>query len=143
MVHVIRRNSWIALLVVGLVFVGGGMYMLTEGLTVKDEVRDAVFIENVVTSEDTSIPDVLVGDVDTAKAESEVDREDTSRETAFRTVQLRTSLNPAVMGFRISDLVSIFMIVIGTTSILFVAPAAFYSAQVANHYDELVKQYSP
>jgi hypothetical protein len=49
------------------------------------------------------------------------------------------------MGFKVSDLVigmSIFMIVIGGTFIIFMAPAVFYSAQVANHYDELVKSKS-
>jgi hypothetical protein len=58
-------------------------------------------------------------------------------------VQLRTSLNLAVMGFKVADLViglSIFMIVVGSTFVLFMAPAVFYSAQVANHYDELMKK---
>jgi hypothetical protein len=47
------------------------------------------------------------------------------------------------MGLRVSDLVigmSAFMIVIGGSFIVFIAPAVFYSAQVANHYDELVKK---
>ncbi len=159
MVHVIRHYIWIAPLVLGLVFIGGGIYMLTEGISAKDDVRDAVVSENIITSEDASIPNVLVDSAETAQAESDVievhyleitggktyadlDRDDPNRETAFRAVQLRTSLNLAVMGFRVSDLVigmSIFMIVIGGTFIVFMAPAVFYSAQVANHYDELVK----
>ncbi len=160
MVHVLRHYIWIAPLVLGLVFIGAGIYMLVEGTRAKDEVRDAVVSENILTSEDASIPNVLVDDVDTAKAESDVievhyleitggqtyadlDRDDPNRETAFRAVQLRTSLNLAIMGFRVADLVigmSIFMIVIGATFIIFMAPAVFYSAQVANHYQELLKR---
>lgn len=160
MVHVIRHYIWIAPLVLGLVFIGGGIYMLTEGIRAKDEVRDAIVSENIITSEDSSIPNVLVESAETAKAESDVievhyleitggktyaelDRDDPNRDTAFRAVQLRTSLNLAVMGFRVSDLVigmSIFMIVVGGTFIVFMAPAVFYSAQVANHYDALIKR---
>jgi hypothetical protein len=162
MVHIIRHYIWIAPLVLGLVFIGAGIYMLTEGMSAKDEVQDAVISENIITSEDASIPNVLVKDAETAKAEADVievhylemtggktyaelDRDDPNRETAFRAAQLRTSLNLAVMGFKVSDLVigmSIFMIVIGGTFIIFMAPAVFYSAQVANHYDELVKSKS-
>ena len=159
MVHVIRHYIWIAPLVLGLVFIGAGIYMLTEGIRAKDEVRDAVVSEGIITSEDSSIPNVLVDSADTAKAESDVievhyleitggktyaelDRDDPNRETAFRAVQLRTSLNLAIMGFKVSDLVigmSAFMIVMGATFIIFMAPAVFYSAQVADHYDALVK----
>ena len=160
MVHVIRHYIWIAPLVLGMVFIGAGIYMLIEGTRAKDEVRDAVVSENIITSEDASIPNVLVDDVATAKAESDVievhyleitggqtyadlDGDDPNRETAFRAVQLRSSLNLAIMGFRVADLVigmSIFMIVVGATFIVFMAPAVFYSAQVANHYQELLKK---
>lgn len=163
MVHILRHYIWIAPMILGLVFIGAGIYMLTEGLRAKDEVRDAVVSENIITSEDASIPNVLVDNAAKAKAESDViemhyleitggktyaelDRDDPNRETAFRAVQLRTSLNLAVMGFRISDLVigmSIFMIVVGGTFIVFMAPAVFYSAQVANHYQELLKRERP
>lgn len=158
-VHVIRHYIWIAPLVLGLVFISAGIYMLNEGIRAKDEVRDAVVSENIITSDDARIPNVLVDDVSTAKAESEVieetyleltggktyaelGRKDPNREVAFRAVQLRTSLNLAIMGFRVSDLVigmSIFMIIIGGTFIIFMAPAVFYSAQVANHYEGLSK----
>jgi hypothetical protein len=58
-------------------------------------------------------------------------------------VTLRTALNLAVMGFKVSDLVigmGAFMLVIGGTFILALAPAVYYSAEVANHYDELIKK---
>ena len=160
MVHVIRHYIWIAPLVLGLVFIGAGIYMLTEGIRAKDEVRDAVVSEGIITSEDARIPNVLVDNAAKAKAEADVievhyleitggktyaelDRDDPNRDTAFRAVQLRTSLNLAVMGFKVSDLVigmSAFMIVMGATFIIFMTPAIFYSAAIANHYNELIKK---
>lgn len=160
LVHIVRHYIWIAPMALGFVFIGGGIYMLTEGQSAKDEVRHAVVSENIITSEDASIPNVLVDNAAKAQSEADVievhyleitggktyaelDRDDPNRETAFRAVQLRTSLNLAVMGFKVADLViglSIFMIVVGGTFVLFMAPAVFYSAQVANHYDELMKK---
>jgi hypothetical protein len=64
------------------------------------------------------------------------------RTTAQTSAFLRTSLGVAVMGFRVSDLVvglGAFMLVIGGAFILFIAPAIYYSAEVANHYNELIK----
>jgi hypothetical protein len=160
LVSIARHYIWLAPLVLGFVFIGAGIYMLNEGRSAKDEVTDAIVSENIITSEDAAIPNVLVHDAATAKAEADVievhyleltggktyaelDRDDPNRETAFRAAQLRTSLNLAVMGLRVSDLVigmSAFMIVMGGSFIVFIAPAVFYSAQVANHYDELVKK---
>ncbi len=159
-VNVFRHYIWIAPLVLGVVFIGAGIYMVVEGRSAKDELRDAVVSENIITSADASIPNVLVDSADTARAEADViemhyleitggktyaelDRDDPNRETAFRAVQLRTSLNLAVMGFRVADLVigmGAFMIVIGGAFIVFIAPAVFYSAAVANHYKELIKR---
>ena len=159
-VHIIRHYIWIAPMVLGLVFIGGGIYMMTAGQSAKDEVRDSIVSENIITSEDASIPNVLVDNAAKAKAEADVigvhyleitggktyadlDRDDPNRETAFRAVQLRTSLNLAVMGFKVADLViglGVFMIVVGSSFIIFIAPAVFYSAAIANHYNELIKK---
>ena len=159
-VHIIRHYIWIAPMVLGLVFIGGGVYMMTAGQSAKDEVRDSIVSENIITSEDASIPNVLVDNAAKAKAEADVigvhyleitggktyadlDRDDPNRETAFRAVQLRTSLNLAVMGFKVADLViglGVFMIVVGASFIIFMAPAVFYSAAIANHYNELIKR---
>ena len=159
-VNIFRHYIWIAPLVLGFVFIGGGIYMVVEGRSAKDELRHAVISENIITSADASIPNVLVDNADKARAQadvierhyleitggktySELDRDDPNRETAFRAVQLRTSLNLAVMGFRVADLVigmGTFMIVIGGAFIVFIAPAVFYSAAVANHYEELMKR---
>ena len=74
---------------------------------------------------------------------AELDRDDPLRETAFTAANLRTSLNLAVMGFEVSNLViglGAFMIVIGATFVVFMAPAVYSSAAVANHYNELIKK---
>ncbi len=159
-VHIIRHYIWVAPMVLGLVFIGGGIFMVVQGQSAKDEVRAAVVSEGIITSEDASIPNVLVDNAAKAKSEADVievhyleitggktyaelDRDDPNRETAFRAVQLRTSLNLAVMGFKVSDLVigmGVFMIVVGATFILFMAPAVFYSAEVANHYKQLTRE---
>lgn len=65
------------------------------------------------------------------------------RDTAQTSAFLRTSLGVAVMGFRVSDLVmgvGAFMILIGAAFVVFIAPAIYYSAEVANHYDKLIKK---
>ena len=171
-----RHWFWIAPLVLGVVFIGAGIYMIAEGRSAKDEVRDAIARENITTSQDASIPNVRVTDAATAKAQANViethalelaegqtyaelgrfmaaDGGYTSdpekalkgsdgnpvlnpvRNTVLQSVSLRTSLNLAVMGFKISDLVTglgLFMVVIGTTHILFLAPAVYWAAEIAN-----------
>ena len=157
---VVRHWIWVAPLILGVVFVAGGVYMMVEGQNAKNEVRDAIVAENIITADDASIPNVPVNSAATAKAQAnvieehyleitggltyaELDRDDPARETAFRAANLRTSLNLAVMGFKVSELVigmGVFMIVIGAAFMLFIAPAVYYSVAVANHYNELIKK---
>lgn len=59
------------------------------------------------------------------------------RTTAQTSAFLRTSLGVAVMGFNISDLVvgmGVFMVIIGGTFILFLAPVVYWTAVVANEH---------
>ena len=157
---VVRHWIWVAPLILGVVFVASGVYMMNEGQNAKNEVRDAIVAENIITAEDASIPNVQVNSAATAKAQADViekhtlgitggltyaelDPDDPLRETAFTAANLRTSLNLAVMGFKVSDLVigmGAFMVVIGATFVVFMAPAVYYSAAVANHYNELIKK---
>ena len=171
-----RHWFWLAPLVLGVVFIGGGLYMIAEGRSAHDEVRGAIARENITTSQDASIPNVRVTDAATAKAQANViethalelaegqtyaelgrfmaaDGGYTSdpekalkgsdgnpvlnpvRNTVLQSVSLRTSLNLAVMGFKISDLVvgmGFFMVAIGGTFILFMAPAVYWAAEIAN-----------
>ncbi len=159
-VHIARHYIWIAPLAIGIAFIAAGAYMMIEGRDAKAEVRDALVRENITTSDDASIPGVLVNNAATAKSEAavieahvdemtggktyaELDREDPLRATVLNAVTLRTALNLAVMGFKVSDLViglGLFMMVIGGTFIIFIAPAVYYSAKIATHYEELMKE---
>ncbi len=60
------------------------------------------------------------------------------RTTAQTSAFLRTSLGVAVMGFKVSDLVigmGFFMVAVGGMFILFLAPAVYYAAELANERD--------
>jgi hypothetical protein len=149
-----RHWFWLAPAILGIVFIAGGVYMIVQGQDAKDTVRDAIFRENITTSEDASIPNQRVDDADTAKAQAEViekhvqeitggktyaelPRDDPNRAVVLNSVSLRTALNIAVMGFKVSDLVTgmgVFMIVIGITHILFLAPSVYWAAEVASEY---------
>ncbi len=159
-VKLVRHWIWIAPLALGVIFLAGGVYMISEGQSAKNQVRDAIVAENIITPEDASIPNVQVNSAATARVQAdiiethylestdgktyaELDRDDPARETAFTAANLRTSLNLAVMGFEISDLVigmGVFMVVIGASFVVFMAPAIYYSAEVANHFNELTKK---
>jgi hypothetical protein len=150
----LRHWFWVAPAILGIVFLAAGVYMILQGQDAKDEVRDAIVRENITTSEDASIPNAKVDDADTAEAQADVieahvleitggktyaelDRDDPNRPTVLNSVSLRTALNVAVMGFKISDLVTgmgAFMIVVGITHILFLAPAVYWAAEVAGDY---------
>ena len=183
-IQLARHWIWVAPLAVGIIFIAAGGYMVLEGRDAKNEVRDAVVRENIITSEDATIPSVPVNSAATAKAQAEaieahvlkatggdtyatVDRyvsadgtgttsdkalalivdgnpvPNPARNTAFQGAALRTSLNLAVMGFKVSDLVigvGVFMMVMGGTFVVVISPAVYYSAEVANHYAELIKK---
>ena len=223
-----RHWFWIAPLVLGAVFIVGGGYMIAEGRSAHDEVRDTVLQENITVSEDApsnagevidspsaaqAQSDAILGhtlastggylyadlgrftlpagifvlpkgtfmggdggtttDVSLAAKDddgnpvitttdealaaknasdapvvgwtnnAELAAKDANgspvanqlRTTALTSAELRTSLGVAVMGFKVSDLVSglgLFMIVIGATHILFLAPAVYWAAELAN-----------
>ena len=112
----------IALLLLGVVFVGAGFYTVYRGFDAKDQVRTELIAQNIVTPEDASIPNAQVDDVATAqsmadiinehalaatggKTYSELDRDDPARETAFNAATLRTSLYTSIMAFQVGDLV--------------------------------------
>ena len=159
LLRIVRRYIWVAPLVLGFLITVAGVYLLTEARNAKQEVLDALISENIMTPADATIPNVRVTDVETARVEmdwleatyleitggkryAELELDDPNRESAFEMVQLLTSLHVAVVDIRTADLaiaVSIIIIIIGGTFVLFMAPAVYYSAQVANHYSELNK----
>ena len=142
----IRRFMWLGAVVLGFVFIAAGVYMVSEGLSAKDQVHDTLVAERITTAEDASIPNAAVNDAATAEAQAnvikahtlestegktyaEMDREDPQRALYLNSVSLRTALNLAVMGFKVSDLVigmGAFIIVVGATNLLLTAPLLYW-----------------
>lgn len=128
-----RHLPWIAAAALGLTLMGAGVFLIVSGMQTRDFIADELRAEQIMTSDDASIPGVLVEDAETAEAQAEVikqhtlgtwgpyselPRDDPRRAQFIDGVTLRTALNMSVMGFRITDLV------IGTGAIVLVAGAA-------------------
>lgn len=62
----------IALMVLGLVFVGAGLYTGYRGFDAKDQVRDELVAQSITTPGDAAIPDAVVDDPATARAMADV-----------------------------------------------------------------------
>ena len=143
----IRRFFWVIPVLFGIVFIGAGAYMVSEGRSAKDEVRSELVAEQITTSKDASIPNAPVNSVDTAQSQaaiitehtrgqwgpySQIDRTDPNRATYLDGVALRTALNLAVMGFKVSDLVigmGAFLVAVGLTNVFVLAPVVFWLRQ--------------
>ena len=145
--YLVRRHlPWISSLVLGLVFLGGGAYMVFQGVDVRNEIRDELRDERVTTTQDAEIPGVLVDDAETARAQadiikehtlgtwgpySELPRDDPRRAQFVDGVALRTALNMAVMGFGITDLVisaGIIVLAAGAATVVLGTPGLYYLA---------------
>lgn len=105
------------------VFIVAGIYAIVQGLDAADVVRERITAENIVTAEDSALPNVLVDGYDAAVAQADVigvhaleatdgqtyaemDREDPNREIAAKAASLRTSLYSTAMAFKLSELVT-------------------------------------
>src|SRR5688572_18597818 len=78
MMYFFRRHApWISSATLGLVLVIGGAFMVIQGLSVRNEIRDELRAEQITTSQDASIPGVLVDDEDTARAQADVIKQHT------------------------------------------------------------------
>jgi hypothetical protein len=62
----------IALVVIGVAFLVGGIYTVTRGLDARSQVREELLAQNIVTPEDASIPNVQVTDAATAQAMADI-----------------------------------------------------------------------
>jgi len=62
----------IGLMIVGLVFLVGGVYTVTRGIDAKDQVREELIAQNITTPDDASIPGVQVRDAATAQAMADI-----------------------------------------------------------------------
>ena len=62
----------IALIVLGLVFLGAGAYATVQGFDAKDQVRTQLLAQNITTPEDASIPNARVKDAATAESMAQI-----------------------------------------------------------------------
>lgn len=62
----------IVLMVIGLAFVVGGTYTVFRGLDARDQVREELLAQNIVTPEDASIPNTQVTDAATAESMADI-----------------------------------------------------------------------
>src|SRR3954470_15530924 len=103
----LMRYAWIGAVVFGVCLAGGGAFMIVEGRSAHDEVRDTLASEKIVTPEDAGIPTAPVTGPDEAKADiirehvlkitggktyAELDKNDPNRNTYVTSVTLRTAL---------------------------------------------------
>jgi hypothetical protein len=118
----VKKLFPIMLIVLGVVFLGAGLYTVNRGFDAKDQVRDELQAQDITTPEDAAVPNVKVTDAQSAKVMADIiekhaleatggktyaqlDREDPRRETAFNAASLRTSLYTSIMAFNVADLV--------------------------------------
>ncbi len=138
-----KRNLWIVIAALGLAFVLAGLFMVSEGMEAKDLVRDRLIAEEITTSSSASIPGVRVDSVATAESQAAIitdhtlgemgpysglERGSPERASYIDGVALRTALNMAIMGFRVSDLVigiGAFVAAVGLANVLLLAPLAY------------------
>jgi hypothetical protein len=118
----VTRWSWLGAIAFGIVLIGSGGYMVSEGRSAHDDVRTALADERIITSEDSEIPLAEVDSAETAKAQAdiirqhalattggktyaELDRNDPARATYLNSVTLRTALMESYLAFKVADLV--------------------------------------
>jgi hypothetical protein len=58
----------IALMLLGIVFLGAGVYTVARGFDAKDQVRSELIAQDITTPEDASIPNARVDDIATARS---------------------------------------------------------------------------
>jgi hypothetical protein len=64
----VKKLFPILLMVLGVAFIAGGGYAVYRGIDARDEVRDELVAQNIVTPDDASIPGVVVDDVASARS---------------------------------------------------------------------------
>ena len=139
-----RHAPWLASLILGILLMVGGGYMILQGQDVRDQLRDELRDEQIITSSDASIPGVLVDSAETAKAQadiikehtlgtwgpySQLPRDDPRRAQFIDGVALRSALNLAVMGFGITDLLigaGLIVLAAGAATVFLVTPGLYF-----------------
>jgi hypothetical protein len=118
----IAKWAWTGAVLFGIVLAIAGLFMVRQGRSAHDEVRDTLSSERIVTPEDAGIPLAPVTGPEEAKAQAriirehtltltggktyaELTRDDPNRTTYLQSVTLRTALLESYLAFKISDLV--------------------------------------
>lgn len=116
------RLAFAFALAASIVFTAAGSYAIVRGFDAREQVRNELLAEGIVTPEDASIPNTIVDSAETAmsqadiirthaleatggKTYAEMDREDPLRQVAFSASALRTALLSAVLAFNTAMLV--------------------------------------
>ncbi len=139
----LAKVGWVGAILAGIAFIVLGVVFIALSNGAKDEIRTAMIAEDVTTGDDAAIPNVLVQDVETARAEEAVlaehtlgrygpytamDREDPNRASYLKGLTMRNSLNLSIMGFGVADLalgVGVVSILMGASTLLLTGPALF------------------
>ena len=147
LINNLRSHLWMAAVVLGVFFIGLGAFFVMEGMAAKDTVQQALVAEQAVTSGSAVIPDAPIVDIATAEAQealitehtlgtlgpySQLERGSDDRATYLDGLTIRNSLNMAVMGLRLSDLVmgvGAIIILFGAASLLLLAPVLFWARE--------------
>jgi hypothetical protein len=67
-----KRAFAVALVIIGVAFLIGGIYTTTRGLAAKSDVRAQLLAQNITTPEDASIPNARVQDAATANSMADI-----------------------------------------------------------------------
>src|SRR5687767_1660051 len=81
----LAKWGWIGLVGFGLILLVSGLFMITQGMSARDEVRNALVDERITTSENASIPSRPVNGADEAKAQADIIQQDVLNMTGGRT----------------------------------------------------------
>src|SRR5215211_2831282 len=118
----IAKWAWLGAVLFGIVLAGAGLFMMMQGKSAHDDVRDTLSSERIVAAEDAGVPAAPVTGPEEAKAQADVIREhvlsltggktyaelardDPNRNTYLQSITLRTALMESYLAFKISDLV--------------------------------------
>ncbi len=139
----ISKFAVVVAVLMGLGMIAMGSVFVYMGLEAKSDISAALRQEQVITSQDATIPGALVEDAATAQAQqdiieshtfgrwgpySQMERDDPNRDTYLSGLTLRTALNLAVVGFGVADLA------IGTGAISIMLGLIIAGLAVPVHY---------
>jgi hypothetical protein len=148
-ITIARNNLWLAAVMLGVFFLGLGSFFIYEGLAAKEIVQEALIAEQATTAGDAAIANAPIIDVATAEAQEDVitahtlgtlgpygglERGSEERASYLDGLTIRNSLNMAIMGFKIADLVmgvGAVIVIVGAASLLLLAPLLYWIRQPA------------